>query len=449
MGISNGVFILLLAGAIYLFSRQVGRIRRNILLGREEDRSDRKSERWQTMLKVAFGQSKMGARPVAAIMHLLVYVGFVLINIEVLEIMLDGILGTHRVFHEVLGSFYFVVINFFEVLALGVVIGVLVFLARRLVVRVPRFWKPEMKGWPTKDALYILYIELILMAALLIMNASDSILMSTSPEVLAGLGLEKYSLSMNGSFLISGFIAPLLPEDLSTLAMIERGSWWFHIIGILAFLNYLPISKHFHIIIAFPATFYSNLNPKGRFNNMESVTNEVKLMMDPNADPFAAPAPDENQVPQAFGAKDVKDLSWKSLLDSYTCTECGRCTSECPANQTGKLLSPRKIMIDTRDRLEEVGKNIDTHGADYDDGKSLLGDYISKEELWACTSCNACTQACPINLDPLSVIVEMRRFMVMELSDAPQELNGMFTNIENNGAPWQFAQADRLNWKDE
>ena len=449
MGISNGVFILLLAGAIYLFSRQVGKIRRNILLGREEDRSDRKSERWQTMLKVAFGQSKMGARPVAAIMHLLVYVGFVLINIEVLEIILDGILGTHRVFHEVLGSFYFVVINFFEVLALGVVIGVLVFLARRLVVRVPRFWKPEMKGWPTKDALYILYIELILMAALLIMNASDSILMSTSPEVLAGLGLEKYSLSMNGSFLISGFIAPLLPEDLSTLAMIERGSWWFHIIGILAFLNYLPISKHFHIIMAFPATFYSNLNPKGRFNNMESVTNEVKLMMDPNADPFAAPAPDENQVPQAFGAKDVKDLSWKSLLDSYTCTECGRCTSECPANQTGKLLSPRKIMIDTRDRLEEVGKNIDTHGADYDDGKSLLGDYISKEELWACTSCNACTQACPINLDPLSVIVEMRRFMVMELSDAPQELNGMFTNIENNGAPWQFAQADRLNWKDE
>lgn len=449
MGVSNGVFILLLAGAIYLFSRQVGKIRRNILLGREEDRSDRKSERWQTMLKVAFGQSKMGARPVAAIMHLFVYVGFVLINIEVLEIMLDGILGTHRVFHEVLGSFYFVVINFFEVLALGVVIGVLVFLARRLVVRVPRFWKPEMKGWPTKDALYILYIELILMAALLIMNASDSILMSTSPEVLAGLGLEKYSLSMNGSFLISGFIAPLLPEDLSTLAMIERGSWWFHIIGILAFLNYLPISKHFHIIMAFPATFYSNLNPKGRFNNMESVTNEVKLMMDPNADPFAAPAPDENQVPQAFGAKDVKDLSWKSLLDSYTCTECGRCTSECPANQTGKLLSPRKIMIDTRDRLEEVGKNIDTHGADYDDGKSLLGDYISKEELWACTSCNACTQACPINLDPLSVIVEMRRFMVMELSDAPQELNGMFTNIENNGAPWQFAQADRLNWKDE
>ena len=449
MGISNIVFIVILAAAIYLFAKQVGVIRRNILLGRDLDRGDRSKERFATMMKVAFGQSKMQAKPVAALMHGFVYVGFILINIEVLEIILDGIFGTHRLFGRVLGDFYFVAINFFEILAVLVLVGVIVFLIRRVVLRIPRFHKPEMKGWPTQDALNILFIEIVLMAALLVMNAADSVLMSTSMSVLGEAGLEKYAFEMDGGFLVSSMLIDLLPSDLNTLMLIERGAWWFHIVGILAFLNYLPKSKHFHIILAFPNTYYSNLEKKGRMTNMEAVTNEVKLMMDPNADPFAAPAPDADATPQSFGVKDVTDLSWKSLMDAYTCTECGRCTAECPANQTGKLLSPRKIMMDTRDRLEEVGQNIDKHGEGHDDGKSLLRDYITPEELWACTSCNACVQACPVNIEPMSIILEMRRFLVMEESAAPTELNGMFTNIENNGAPWQFAQADRLNWATE
>lgn len=450
MGISSILFLLILGGAIYFFSRNLGKIRRNILLGKDLDRNDKSSERWQTMLRVAMGQSKMVVRPVAGIMHIFVYIGFIIINIEVLEIVLDGIFGTHRMFHAVLGDFYFFIINFFEFLALLVVIGVTVFLIRRLVLRIPRFWKPEMKGWATKDGLYILYIELILMSAFLIMNAADANLMKTSVEQLAAAGLDKYALNLDGNFIISGILSGLMPENLTALMFIERTTWWLHIIGILLFLNYLPYSKHFHIMLAFPNTFFSNLEAKGRFTNMEAVTKEVQLMFDPDADPYAAPSePEEGAVPQAFGAKDVTDLTWKQLMDSYTCTECGRCTSECPANQTGKLLSPRKVMMDTRDRLEEVGKNIDKHGKDHDDGKSLLNDYITPEELWACTSCNACVQACPVNIDPLSIIVEMRRYLVMEQSAAPTELNGMFTNIENNGAPWQFAQADRLNWANE
>lgn len=448
--VSSILFLLILGAAIYVFSKKVGKIWRNINLGKDLDRTDNSSLRWKNMARVAMGQSKMVVRPVAGIMHIFVYVGFIIINIEVLEIIIDGIFGTHRIFHSFLGDFYFLAINFFEFLALLVLVGVTVFWIRRVVLKLPRFHKPEMKGWGTKDALNILYIEVVLMSALLIMNAADAKLMSTAAHELADAGLSKYALNLDGEFLISKYFVGIMPDNLTTLMIIERVTWWFHILGILAFLNYLPYSKHFHIILAFPNTWFFNLEAKGRFTNMESVKKEVEMMFDPEADPYAAPPPEEEgAAPQAFGAKDVKDLSWKQLMDAYTCTECGRCTSECPANQTGKLLSPRKIMMDTRDRLEEVGKNLDMFGESHEDGKSLLGDYITPEELWACTSCNACVQACPVNIDPLSIIVEMRRYLVMEESAAPTELNGMFTNVENNGAPWQFAQADRLNWANE
>lgn len=450
MGLGSIIFIVFLVGAVALFWRNVSKIRRNILLGREVNRTDKKGERLKTMLRVAFGQSKMVTKPVAGIMHILVYVGFVIINIEVLEIILDGILGTHRLFHAGLGSFYFLVINFFEVLALLVVAGVVVFLLRRLVLNIPRFNKREMKGWPTWDALNILWIELVLMAAFLIMNAADAALMQLPAETLAEAGLSKYALQLESNFLVSQHLVGLLPQDAGSLAAIERVAWWGHILGILAFLNYLPFSKHFHIILAFPNTYYSNLEPQGKFTNNEQVKKEVETMFDPDADPYAAPAPEEEQEPiQTFGAKDVTDLTWKNLMDAYSCTECGRCTAECPANQTGKLLSPRKIVMDTRDRLEEVGKNIDKHGRDHDDGKSLLNDFITPEELWACTTCNACVQACPVNIDPLSIIMEMRRYLVMEESAPPSELNAMFTAVENNGAPWQFPQADRMKWAEE
>lgn len=434
--VDNIVFIVILAAAIFWFAKQVGKIRRNINLGRDIDRTDRRSERWGTMLRVAFGQSKMQARPIPGIMHFIVYAGFILINIEVLEIVIDGIAGTHRVFHPLLGGFYDVVIGFFEILAVLVILACVVFLWRRNVAKIARFFKPEMKGWPTRDGNNILVIEIILMLALLTMNAAEA----------------NFATAEVGPFIVSQYLAPIFSGySQETLHFIERFAWWFHIIGILAFLNYLPISKHFHIILAFPNTWYSNLDAKGRFVNMESVTNEVKMMLDPNADPFAAPAPDANggEAPSRFGAKDVSDLNWVNIMNAYSCTECGRCTSECPANITGKKLSPRKIMMDTRDRAEEVGKNIDLNGEFKDDGRSLLDDFITREELWACTSCNACVQACPVNIDPLSIIVQMRNYLVMEESAAPQELNIMMTNVENNGAPWQFAQADRLNWKDE
>jgi heterodisulfide reductase subunit C len=449
MGISNILFIFVFAGAIGLFARNAGRIRRNILLGRPIDRSDRSADRWKTMLKVALGQSKMVVRPLAGIMHIFVYAGFVLINIEMLEIVIDGIFGTHRIFMGLLGSNYNAFISAFEGLGLLVVFGCVIFLLRRNVARLARFKKPEMKGWPAQDANLILAIEILLMTALFFMNAADTVLMNTDATLLADAGLGHYAdTGFSGRFSVSAFLIPLLPEGLSALAFIERFGWWFHIVGILGFLNYLVVSKHLHIILAFPNTWYSNLEPKGKFTNLESVTREVKLMLDPSADPYAAPATAEN-APQRFGAKDATDLTWKQILDAYTCTECGRCTSECPANRTGKKLSPRKIMMDTRDRITEIGKNIDMHGKGHEDGKSLLHDFITPEELWACTSCNACTEACPVNIDPLSIIVDLRRYLVMEESAAPTELNGMFTNIENNGAPWQFAQSDRLKWAEE
>jgi heterodisulfide reductase subunit C len=427
--IAQIIFILILGAAIYLFSKNAGKIRRNILLGRDTDRSDNPALRWKTMAKVALGQSKMVKKPFAAILHFFIYVGFVIINIEVLEILIDGVFGTHRIFSKVLGGLYDVLIGSFEVLAVLVLVACVAFLCRRNIAHLKRFNGVEMTKWPKSDANYILIIEILLMSAFLTMNAAD--------QKLQLLNWGHYIQA--GTFPISVFLAPLLPDNVTGLEMIERGCWWFHIVGILAFLNYLPYSKHFHILLAFPNTYYSNLNPKGKFENMASVTNEVKAMLDPT---FTPPAADVSR----FGAKDVTDLTWKNLMEAYTCTECGRCTSVCPANQTGKLLSPRKIMMDTRDRITEVGKGIDAQGKDFKDDKSLLDNYISREELWACTSCNACTEACPVNINPLEIIVELRQYIVMEESQAPASLNNMFGNVENNGAPWKYSNADRLNW---
>ena len=432
----NIFFAILLLIGIGFFVKNVKKIVRNIKLGKKLDRSDNPSERWKTMLRVAFGQSKMVKRPVAGILHIIVYAGFIIINVEVLEILTDGLFGTHRVF-AFLGGFYNFLIGSFEILAFLVLASVIIFWSRRMILKIPRCWSKEMTSWPRHDALNILYFEMVLMSLFLIMNAAD--------QNLQTLGHEHYKTA--GSFPISQFIAPLLPQNISSLVVIERTAWWIHIFGIFVFLNYLYYSKHLHILAAFPNTFYANLNPKGQFTNVESVTNEVKLMMDPNADPYAMPA--DVATPEKFGASDVTDLTWVQLMNAYTCTECGRCTSMCPANQTGKLLSPRAIMMKTRDRLEEVGKNIDANGSFVDDGKQLLNDYITPEELWACTSCNACVEECPVLIDPLSIIIEMRRYLVMEQSAAPAELNAMMTNIENNGAPWQYSQMDRLNWKDE
>jgi len=427
----NIAFILLLAGAGLLFSKNAGRIRRNILLGRNIERSDNAAVRRANMLRVAFGQRKMRARPIAGFLHFIIYVSFLIINIEVLEIVIDGVFGTHRFFAHFLGGAYDIIISFFEILAVATIITVVIFWWRRNVSKLDRFHKPEMEGWPFKDANIILYIEVVLMFALLNMNAVE----------------ENFTTSEH-RFLISHGIAPLWSDlNESALHFMERLFWWVHITGILAFLNYLPFSKHFHIILAFPNTYFANLEAKGKFTNNATVTKEVKLMMDPTADPFAAPAP-EGPV-EKFGAKDAIDLSWVNLLNAYTCTECGRCTSECPANLTGKKLSPRKIMMDTRDRIEEIGKNMDAHGAFKDDGKSLLGDYISQEEVWACTSCNACVQACPVDIDPLNIIMQLRNYATMEESSAPSELNAMMTNVENNGAPWPFSQMDRANWINE
>ena len=426
--IAQIIFIIILAAAIYLFAKNAGKVRRNILLGKPDDRSDQPARRLMVMAKVALGQTKMTKRPVAAIMHFFIYVGFVIINLEVLEIMIDGIFGSHRVFAR-FGSVYNVLIGGFEVLAVLVLLACVVFLARRNILRLKRFSGVEMTSWPKSDANYILCIEIILMSAFLTMNAAD--------YKLQLLQFEHYIKA--GSFPISSFIAPLLPDGANALAITERICWWLHIVGILAFLNYLPYSKHFHILLAFPNTYYSNLKPKGEFNNMASVTNEVKAMLDPTFVP-------QNLEVSRFGAKDATDLTWKNLMDAYTCTECGRCTSVCPANITGKLLSPRKIMMDTRDRITEVGNNIDKYGKDLTDDKTLLDNYITREELWACTSCNACVEACPVNIDPLAIITDMRRYIAMEEAQAPASLNNMFGNLENNGAPWKYSNADRLNW---
>ncbi len=432
----NILFALALAVGFGFFAMNVRKLFRNIRLGKDINRTDNKTARLKNMLKIAFGQSKMVRRPISGLLQLVVYIGFIIINIEVLEIVIDGLFGSHRLFQGVLGAnFYGFLIGTFEVLALLVLVAVFVFWMRRNVVKIKRFLSTEMKGWPKNDGNFILYFEVVLMTLFLTMNATDV------PFQEAGIGN-----------VISQFIAPIFEGfSAETLHTIERTAWWLHILGILVFLNYLYYSKHLHILLAFPNTYFANLNPKGQFTNLEAVTKEVKLMMDPSADPYATPTETaDNQVPEKFGASDVTDLSWVQLLNAYTCTECGRCTSSCPANLTGKKLSPRKIMMDTRDRLEEVGKNIDANGGVFkDDGKQLLNDYITPEELWACTSCNACVEECPVNIDPLSIIMDMRRYLVMEQSAAPQSLNMMMTNIENNGAPWQYNQQDRLNWVNE
>ncbi len=440
--LDNILFAIILGLGFGFFVVNIKKIIRNIKLGHDINRSDNASARWKNMAMIALGQSKMVKRPVAGILHIVVYVGFVIINIELLEIIIDGLFGTHRVF-SFLGTFYNILIGSFEILALLVLVAVLVFYSRRNIIKLKRFIHSDLKGWPKSDANYILYFEIFLMSLFLLMNAADFHLQN----IPGGFG----HYSQVGSFPISQFIAPIFNGLSETLVMmIERAVWWMHIIGILIFLNYLYFSKHLHILLAFPNTYFANLNPLGQFDNLESVTKEVKLMMDPNADPYAAAPVDETAIPSKFGASDVQDLNWVQLLNAYTCTECGRCTSVCPANQTGKKLSPRKIMMDTRDRLEEVGKNIDANkGIFIPDNKTLLNDYITPEELWACTSCNACVEECPVNISPLSIIMDMRRYLVMEQSAAPMPLNAMMTNIENNGAPWQYNQQDRLNWKNE
>lgn len=438
MYLSSIIFAIVFFVAIGVFTRNIRRIIRNINLGRKTDRSDQKSKRWKHMARVALGQSKMVVRPIAGLLHIIVYVGFVVINIELLEIVLDGFLGTHRVLSPYLGGTYDVLIATFEIFALLVILAVSVFWLRRNVMNIRGFWKPEMKGWPKKDADYILYIELVLMFLFLTMNASDYWLQQ-HPE-----GQSYYTQA--GSFPVSSWITPFFNDmSYATVVSIERTAWWLHILGILAFLNYLYYSKHLHILLAFPNTFYANLNPLGRFSHSEAVANEVKLMMDPSADPYASPAVESE--PLRFGVSDVNDLNWVQLMNAYSCTECGRCTNVCPANQTGKKLSPRKIMMDTRDRLEQVGKQLNRELVL--DNNTLLDNYISREELWACTTCNACVEACPISIDPLSIIMDMRQYLVLEQSSAPTELNAMMTNIENNGAPWPFNQQDRLNWSKE
>ncbi len=434
--ISSIIFIALFIGASALFTINIKKIRKNILLGRDVDLSGNKDLRLKNMMRVALGQGKMVTRPVSAVMHILVYVGFILINIEVVEMLIDGAFHQHRAL-SFLGGFYTFLISFFEVLAFLVFVGVVVFWFRRNVIKVKRFTNPELKGFPARDANIILVTEMVLMTCLFLMNGAD--------QALSLKGAEHYK-----DVLVSPPLSSLIVNSLSglsegTLITIERTCWWLHMVGILAFLNYLPYSKHLHILLAFPNTYFFNINKKGKFTNLQEITDVVK----PNFDPSYVPVTDPN-ASQKFGAKDVTDLNWKQLLDAYTCTECGRCTSSCPQNITGKKLSPRKIMMDTRDRLDEVGKNCANNGGVFkDDGKSLLGDYITAEELWACNTCNACVQECPVNIDPLSIIVDLRRYLVMEQSSAPSELNNMFTNMENNGAPWQFSPSDRANWINE
>jgi heterodisulfide reductase subunit C len=430
------LFILLSVVAIALFTKKAKEIIRNIKLGRDETINDNRAQRWKNLFLLAFGQKKMFRNPLVAVLHFFVYAGFIIINIEVLEIVLDGIFGTHRLFAPFLGGFYTFLINSFEILAVLVLLGCLIFLIRRNIIKLKRFISKDLDGWPRSDANYILITEIVLMALFLTLNASDTLLQTR--------GVEHYPAHPTGNFIFSQYLHPLL-NGISNdgLLMVERACWWLHIIGIFAFLNYLPYSKHLHIILAFPNTWYGRLQPMGKMENMPAIQNEVLYAMQPEL------APTNAEAPKKFGAKDIADLSWKNLLDAYSCTECGRCSAACPANTTGKLLSPRKIMMDTRDRMEEVGKNITKNGEFKDDSKSLLHDYISVEELRACTTCNACVQECPVSINPLDIILQLRRYLVMEESNSPQEWAAMFGNVENNFAPWKFSPDERDKWTEE
>ncbi|MBD3639117.1 MAG: (Fe-S)-binding protein [Crocinitomicaceae bacterium] len=445
MDIGSIIFIVIFLASTGFFIYKAAQIIRIIKMGRSVNRTDNKGERIKTMVRVALGQSKMVTKPIAGIMHIFIYVAFIITQIELIEILVDGFTGEHRIFMPHLGDFYTFVISFIEILSVLALIATLVFLARRNLLKVPRFVKSEMTGWPKLDGNIILYLEFILVLCIFTMNGADEVLRLRGESHAEGVG--------SLGFAVSSVIGPALfgGMETETLHLLERIGWWGHFLVVMGFLCYLPFSKHLHILWAFPNVYFSNLKPKGQFSNMESVTNEVKLMLDPNADPFAAPAAAEGEQatePQKFGAKDVPDLTWVQIMNAYTCTECGRCTAACPANITGKKLSPRKIMMDVRDRAEELGAGL-RKDKEYKDDKSLIGDYITEEELWACTTCNACVQECPVNIDPLSIIVDLRRYLVMEESKIPAELVTMNTNIENNQAPWQFSPADRLNWKDE
>ncbi len=429
------LFIILLGAAGFIFFKKAKEIYRNIMLGKKQKINDNPSARWKNVLILAFGQKKMFKRITPAVLHFFVYAGFVIINLEMLEIVLDGIFGTHRLFLPIIGQgLYSFLINSFEILALTVLVACAIFLVRRNIIKLKRLVQNELNGWPKTDANLILCTEIVLMGLFFLMNAADSNLQS----------LNAAHYPHTGSFVISGLIAPMLSGwSEGALIALERGAWWLHIIGILAFLNYLPYSKHLHIVLAFPNAYYARLQPAGTMANMPEIQNEVLYMMEPDKAPTEMPA---DNTPPRFGAKDITDLSWKNLLDAYSCTECGRCTAMCPANITGKKLSPRKIMMDTRDRADEVGKNINANKEFVDDGKSLLHDYISVEELRACTTCNACVEACPVSINPLDIILQLRRNLIMEESNAPQEWNMMFGNIENNMAPWKFSPDDRDKW---
>ncbi len=436
--IQQVLFILISVLSVWFFTKKVKEISRNIKLGRDESITDNPGKRWQNVLLLAFGQKKMFRNPLVAVMHFFVYAGFIIINIEVLEIVLDGITGKHRLFAAPLGGFYSFLINAFEVLALLVLVSCLIFLIRRNIIKLKRFASNDLDGWPRSDANYILITEVVLMSLFLFLNASDTLLQAR--------GSEHYAAHPTGNFIISQYLQPLLSGvGNSGLEIIERSCWWLHIVGIFAFLNYLPYSKHLHIVLAFPNAYYARLEPAGKMDNMESIQKEVLYAMQPEL----APAGEQAVVPQKFGAKDINDLSWKNLMDAYSCTECGRCSAACPANQTGKLLSPRKIMMDTRDRMEEVSKNINTNKEFKDDGRSLLHDYISVEELRACTTCNACVQECPVSISPLDIILQLRRYLVMEESNTPPEWAAMFSNVENNFAPWKFSPDERDKWVEE
>jgi ferredoxin len=427
-------FAITLVVASYFIRKRVLEIRANINLGKDAMISDNAGQRFRNMLLVAFGQKKMFKRVIPAILHLFIYVGFLVINLEVLEFIIDGLAGTHRIFAPYLGGFYNVLMNTFEFLAAAVLIACVAMLFRRNVLKLKRFWSAEMTSWPRLDANIILITEILLMCAILTMNAADQVLQGRDAHY-----------TPTGALFFSGLLKSGFDSfSTSSLVIIERVAWWFHIIGILAFAVYITYSKHLHIFMAFPNTYFANLEPKGQLKNMPVVTNEVRMMLGITNSENAPAA-----QPGRFGAKDINDLNWNNLMAAYACTECGRCTAECPANITGKKLSPRKIMMDTRDRMEDVRRSLKAGGKGLEDGKTLLGDYITKEEINACTSCNACVEACPVMINPLEIILEMRRYIAMEESGSPQSWNSMFQNIETSFAPWKFSPSDRFNWAND